>query len=201
MRAAFLFPALILVSVTFTAWCSPLGAQWVLTAEVGADRFWGGSTESAGHRRSFRPYRPTTFGAGLERRSGRLGAGLRLGYASAALALEAADAVVAVKGIFDVYSAALEVSYRVTWIEGNELRVEAGPLLEVWGVSDESSETRVGLQAAVSLRVPLGGPFGGVATAGVAIAPSPFARDQLDQAFELRTLWRRRIAGGIQYRL
>jgi hypothetical protein len=183
-------------------WCQPALGQWAVTAEVGADRFWGGSVENTAEHRSFRPYRPTTFGVGLERRAGRLGAGLRLRYASASLALEGADGVVAAKGIFTMYSAAPELVYRITSVgAANQLVLHAGPLFEIWSAIDEDAETRVGIQGAVSLNVPLGGRFGGSVMAGAALIPSPFNEAQLEPDFEPRALWRRRFAVGLDYRL
>jgi len=190
------------VMLAAAVWCRPALSQWAVTTEVGADRFWGGSIEHTAERRSFRPYRPTTFGVGLERRAGRLGAGLRLRYASASLALEGDEGVVAAKGIFSVYSAAAEVVYRIISVGPvNQLILYGGPLFEIWSVADENPETRVGVQGAVSLRVPLGGRFAGAVTAGAAVIPSPFGRTQLDQSFERRALWRRRFAVGLDYRL
>ena len=190
------------VGLLYSTWCGAVLAQWTLGAEVGSDRFWGGSVETTPERRSFRPYRPTTFGVGLERRGGRLGAGLRLRYASAGLALEGADALSAVNGVFTVYSVSPEVIYRIASVgAANQLLVRGGPLFEVWSVIDENSETRVGLQGAVSLNVPLGGRFGGSIMAGAALIPSPFEKAQLDPSFERRALWRRRFAVGLDYRL
>lgn len=192
----------IVSSLVSICWCRPAAGQWAVAAEVGADRFWGGSAEIGGEERSFRPYRPTTFGAGLVRRAGRLGFGLRLRYASAALALEGSEAVVAAKGIFTVYSASPEVIYRVTTVgAGNQLLLHGGPLFEVWSATDEESQTRVGLQGALSLGVPLGDRFTGSLTAGVAVIPSPFTSEHLDPDFDRRALWRRRVAGGLEYRL
>jgi hypothetical protein len=183
-------------------WCSPALGQWAVTTEVGAERFWGGSIENAPERRSFRPYRPTTFGVGLERVAGKLGAGLRLRYASAGLALEGADAVVAAKGVFTVYSAAPEVVYRLISLGSvNYLVLHGGPLFEVWSVADEDSRTKVGIQGAVSLSVPLGGRFTGSVLAGAAVIPSPLEAADLDPSFERRALWRRRFAVGLDYRL
>ncbi|MBA3760643.1 MAG: hypothetical protein H0X07_08915 [Gemmatimonadales bacterium] len=183
-------------------WCSPALGQWAVTTEVGADRFWGGSIETTNDRRSFRPYRPTTFGVGLERTAGRLGAGLRLRYASASLALEGSDAVAAAKGVFTVYSAAPEVMYRIATVGAvNQLVLHGGPLLEIWSVLDADTQTRLGVQGAVSLNLPLGGRFAGSLTAGAAVMPSPFEEGQLDPPFERRALWRRRFAVGLDYRL
>jgi hypothetical protein len=202
MKTFSLLAALTAGMLTSGGWCSPALAQWAVAAEVGADRFWGGSIETTPERRSFRPYRPTSFGIGLERRAGRLGGALRLRYASAGLALEGTDAVVAVNGIFTVYSAAPEVIYRILSLgSANYVTLHGGPLFEVWSVADEDSETRAGIQGAVSLNLPLGGRFAGSITAGAALIPSPFKESDLDVSFERRALWRRRVAAGLSYRL
>lgn len=182
--------------------CRPALCQWAVTTEIGAERFWGGSVESSAEHRSFRPYRPTTLGIGLERNARRLGGGLRLRYSSAALALEGKDAVVAAKGIFTVYGAAAEIVYRICSVGSvNQLSLRAGPLLEVWSMVDEEAQTRLGVQGGLSLSVPLGGRFAGGVTAGAAVIPSPFGKTQLDPGFERRALWRRRFAVGLDYRL
>jgi hypothetical protein len=201
MRTMRLPIAMVAASIAVLARSSQLAGQWVVTAHVGADRFWGGPVETSDQRRSFRPYRPTTFGIGLERRGRSLGAGLSLGYSSAGLALEGADALAAVKGVFDVYSAAPELFYRISALGANELVVHGGPLFEVWKIIDEDSKTRVGGQASVSLRMPLGGRFAGSLMAGVALIPSPLSSDLLSPGLENRALWRRRVAGGLEYRL
>ena len=201
MRTRRLPLAVVAASIAILARSSPLAGQWVVTANVGADRFWGGPVETSDQRRSFRPYRPTTLGIGLELRGRSLGAGLCLGYSSAGLALEGADALAAVKGVFDVYSVAPELFYRITALGANELMVHGGPLFEVWKIIDEDAKTRVGGQASVSLRVPLGGRFAGSLMAGAALIPSPLSSDLLNPGLENRALWRRRVAGGLEYRL
>lgn len=190
------------LALNLSVWCSPLLGQWAVAAEVGSDRFWGGSVEKAEERRSFLPYRPTTFGVGLERQAGRFSLGVRLRYASASLALEGAHGVVAAKGIFTMYSVSPELAYRLATMGSvHPLSLHAGPIFEVWGVIDEDSQIRVGVQSAVSLSVPLGGRLAGSVIAGAALIPSPFARDQLDPNFERRALWRRRLAAELEYRL
>jgi hypothetical protein len=202
MRTSSTLAALIGVGLVYSMWCGAVLAQWTLGTEVGSDRFWGGSVETTAERRSFRPYRPTTFGMRLERRHGRLGVGMRLRYTSAGLALEGPDALSAVKGVFTIYSVSPEVVYRIATVgPANQLLMHGGPLFEVWSVIDENSETRVGVQGAVSLNLPLGGRFGGSIMAGAALIPSPFGNAQLDPSFERRALWRRRFAVGLDYRL
>ena len=202
MRTASALAGFTAVGLVYSTWCCAVLAQWTLNAEVGADRFWGGSIESTAEQRSFRPYRPTTLGVGLERRDGKLGVGLRLRYASPGLALEGTGAVSAVKGVFSVYSVSPEAAYRMGTVgSGNQLMLHGGPLFEVWSVVDENSQTRVGVQGAMSFDVPLGGGFAGSVTAGAAVIPSPFGQNQLDPTFERRALWRRRFAVGLSYRL
>jgi hypothetical protein len=180
--------------------CPMAHGQWRVGAKVGAERFWGGSTDTAGGGPSLRPYRPTSFGLGVARQAGRWGAGLGFHYKSASLALEGAEGVVAVKGIFDVYGADAHLAYRLAGLAANELVLEAGPIFEVWSLSGEESQTRLGVQAGLSLRVPLGAGLTGSLTAGAAVIPSPFTETQLEAEFERRPLWRRRLAGGLELR-
>jgi hypothetical protein len=197
-----LLTTIVLALLGGLASAAPAFGQWILSAEVGADRFWGGSAERGTGSTSFRPYRPTTFGVGVQQLSRNLGFGLRIRYASAGLALEGTDAVAAIKGVFTVFSVTPEFTYRLaTMSAGSRLVLHAGPLAEVWSIRDEESRTRVGIQAALSLRVPLGGRFSASFDAGAAVTPSPFTSDQLETGYEPRALWRRRMAGGLGYRL
>ena len=175
--------------------------QWSAAIEVGAARFWGGSFEAGPEHRSFRPYRPATFGAALQRRVGSVSLGMRLWYTEAGLALEGSDAVVVAKGIFTIYSALPELSYRLATIgAGNRLELQGGPLLEVWRIVDEKSRTRLGLQGGGSLHIPLGGRLTGTLGVGAALIPSPFEEGELP-GYNLRPLWRRRFAAGLRCRL
>jgi hypothetical protein len=169
---------------------------------VGSERFWGSSIETADAHRSFRPYRPTTLGVGLERHGKRLGVALRLRYSGASLALEGEDAAVVVKGVFNHYQASPELIYRIATLGStNHLRLHAGPVLELWTVEGEDSQLRAGVQGAMSLWIPFGGRFVGSLTAGAAVTASPFADDQLLDTYERRALWRRSVVAGLEYRL
>lgn len=183
-------------------WCSAAQSQWEIGFEVGSDRFWGSSIETADPHRSFRPYRPTTLGLGLERRGERLGAALHLRYAGASLALEGSDAAVVVKGIFNHYQASPELVYRVATLGSmNELRLHAGPVFDLWSIEGEDPQWRAGVQGAVSLRIPFGGRFAGSLTAGAGVTGSPLTNEQLLDGYERRALWRRSVAAALEYRL
>jgi hypothetical protein len=177
-------------------------SQWSVSLTLGSDRFWGGSLENAPEHKSFRPYRPTVFGAGLQRQAGTIGLGVRVRYTKASLGLEGSDAVVAVKGAFTVVGIAPEVSYRVATLGlGNQLLIHLGPLVEFWDPIDLERRTRVGAQGAVSLGVPLGGPFTLSLGGNLALISSPFEEDDLLDGYERRALWRRGFAAGLQYQL
>jgi hypothetical protein len=188
--------------VLVSAHPEPVPAQWFVELGIGSDRYWGGSVGSSPEQLSLRPYRPTILGAALERRSEAFGAAIRLKYTDASLGLEGGDAVVAVKSVFTVVSAAPEIEYRVLTLDGdNQLWLHAGPLLEYWSLVDEDSRIRAGGQGAVSLSLPLGGRFAMCLLASMAVIGSPFDEDDLEASYERRALWRRGILGGLRYRL
>ena len=195
------------LAVISSAWCTPLSGQWRVGAEVGASRFWGGSLDTGGNHTSIRPYRPTTFGLGVERQSGRYAIGLQIQYADASLALEGPDLIVSAPDAFSIVTVSPEVAVRLATVgAGNQLRLHAGPLIEHWAPVDLKGRTRVGAQGAVSFDVPLGQHFGGTVLAGGAVTPSPYKEGELDvgpgaPTYDLRTLWRRRFAVGLNYRL
>jgi hypothetical protein len=177
-------------------------AQWAVTAEVGAARYWGASAESSGSGPSFRPYGPTIFGVGLERHRDRWGWGIRLQHAGASLALEGKDAVAAVKGALDSYGISPEVSLRLKRLDsGLQLRLSGGPLLEFWDIASEISHARVGAQVGLGVLLPLGGKVAAGLRAGLAVTPSPFDQEDLQAGYEPRALWRRGLSASLQYRL
>jgi hypothetical protein len=207
MRTSLLTHALIMVSIASSVWCSTLEGQWRLGIEVGAARFWGASRETGGDHPSFRPYRPTTFGVGLERQTGRYAIGLHVRYAEASLALEGPEVIISSEGAFTFVSISPEVVVRIATLgSANQLRLHVGPLVEIWDIIDQDARTRFGAQSSISLDVPLGGRFEGVVLAGMAVTPSPYEEGELDlggsaPTYDLRTQWRRSFAGGLRYRL
>jgi hypothetical protein len=207
MRTSILTHALFMVSIASSLWCSTLEGQWRLGIEVGAARFWGASRETGGDHASFRPYRPTTFGVGLERQTGRYAIGVQVRYAEASLALEGPEVVISSEGAFTFVSILPEVVVRLATLGfANQLRLHIGPLVEIWDIIDQDARTRLGAQSSISVAVPLGGRFEGVVLAGLAVTPSPYEEGELDlggsaPTYNLRTQWRRSLAGGLRYRL
>jgi hypothetical protein len=176
--------------------------QWSVSLAVGSDRFWGGTLETGPERKSFRPYRPTVLGAGVEHFAGRIGLGLRIRYAQASLSLEGKEAVVAAKGAFKMIGIAPELSYQIATLGAqNRLLLHAGPVVEFWQPSDEDWRTQIGAHGAASLLIPLGERLGLSFEGSLAVVSSPFHADDLDNLYDIRPLWRRGFAAGMQYRL
>jgi hypothetical protein len=176
-------------------------AQWVASADVTAARFWGGSVEVGGDR-SFRPYRPTIVGLGLERQLFGLNLGVRGYYASASLALEGSNGFAAVKNALDLHGVALELSRGIATLgQAVNVVIYGGPLIEVWDLADQSSRTQAGFSASIGLGVALGGRFSGAIKAGAAVTASPFSTSDLEAGFEPRALWRREVSGRLRYGL
>jgi hypothetical protein len=196
------FHRLVLLFATLAGAFSEAPAQWALTAEVGAARFWGGSAEIGGSGPSFRPYRPTIFGIGVARQGAQVGWGVRLEYTGASLALEGKDAVAAVKGALDVYGIAPEITVLLTTLgSGLRIRLTGGPLLEFWDIGTERSHARLGAHLGMGVQLPLSGRvLAGISASG-AVSPSPFDEGDLVAGYEPRTLWRRGVSAGLQYRL
>ena|SRR5436305_1718955 len=179
----------------------PVMAQWSAAIQLGSDRFWGGASDNTEEHRSFLPYRPSTFSAAVHHRGSRIGMGLRLGYSEAALGLEGNSAVIAAKGVFAIYSLAPDISYRIATLgAGNLVVLQAGPLLELWNITDEGTRTRIGGHGGVALLVPIGGRFNAIVSGSLAVLASPFEVGELPEGFEMQTLWRRGISGGLEYR-
>src|SRR5437764_14860400 len=86
-------------------------AQWGLSAEVGVARFGGTSRDSSGA--TLGPYRPTTFGARLDRELGPVRVGIGLLYARTGLAGEQDQTAVVFYARASLVVADTEVSIRV----------------------------------------------------------------------------------------
>jgi hypothetical protein len=176
-------------------------AQWGASVAIGAARFWGGSREVNGNR-SFRPYRPTIFGIGLDRELLGFNLCVQAYYANASLALEGADGFAGITDGLDLHGVALEASRTIGRLgQAVTPMVSGGPVIELWDLADQSSSTHVGITGSLGLQIALGRRFTGVITAGVTVTGSPFSPSDLEAGFESRALWRRDVSGRLRYRL
>jgi hypothetical protein len=186
---------------------SPIHGQWRVGLEVGAARFWGASRDTGGEDVSVVPYRPTTYGLNLERQAGKYAVGLQLHYAEASLGAVGPGVQIVAEGAFTIFSISPEAIVRLATLgPGNQLRIHAGPLFEIWDIVDQDSRTRAGVQGSFSLDVPLGRRFRAAVLAGGAVTSSPYNEGELDlgggaPTYELRALWRRSFAVGLNYEL
>jgi hypothetical protein len=127
---------------------------------------------------------------------------LRVRYAQAGLSLEGEEAVLAVKGAFKMIGISPELSYQIATLgAGNLLIVHAGPVVEFWQPIDEDWRTQFGGHGAASLLIPLGQRLGLSLAGSLAVVSSPFHADELNNLYDIRPLWRRGFAAGMQYRL
>jgi len=182
-----------------------LGGQWLIGADVTAMWFGGTShdTSAASDDESFRPHRPTSFGLSVDKRFTKIGVGLRLSYAEAAVADEGDAGFIGLNNFFACYEAAPELSYRVARTgTGAEFRVHGGPLLDLWSVTGEDGlRSRWGAHAAVSVELPFGRHLAGAVRAGGALTPSVFKPGELPPQFVRQTMRRGSVTLGLRYRL
>src|SRR5256885_3491973 len=99
-------------------------AQWGLSAEVGVARFGGTSRDSSGA--TLGPYRPTTFGARLDRELGPVRVGIGLLYARTGLAGEQDQTAVVFYDRASLVEAAPEISLKVARFGGGVVTPVAG---------------------------------------------------------------------------
>jgi hypothetical protein len=177
-------------------------AQWGLGLEVGQSRFSGTSqdTSAATVNGRFEPYVPTLVGITIDRRLRRLTLGLRLTYASAALALETDGPTVFQRASMLHAQAAPEIAWAVALLAtGVRLSLHAGPLIEVWTLEGEETRSRLGGQVAGSLDCRLGGRFTSAVTVRLGVTPSVFQAGELPVEFVRRASWRTSVAFGLRY--
>jgi hypothetical protein len=79
--------------------------------------------------------------------------------------------------------------------------LSGGPVVEVWSLAGESSNTRAGFAGSVGIQIAMGGRFSGVIKAGAAVTASPFSTSSLDAGFRPSALWRRELGGSLRLRL
>ncbi|HEX9704523.1 MAG TPA: hypothetical protein VGA20_04700 [Gemmatimonadales bacterium] len=197
MRRALALLGFVLLTVPGSA-----AGQWGLALEVGVARFAGTSedTSAATVNGRFEPYVPMLVGITIDRRIRRATLGLRLTYASGALALETDGPTVFERATMPHAQAALEIAWPLARLgAGARLSLHAGPLIEVWALEGEEARSRLGGQIAGSLDCPLGGRFASAVTVRLGVTPSVFKAGELPVEFVRRASWRTSVAFGLRY--
>lgn len=178
--------------------------QWTIGAEVGIAHFTGSSidTTTTTDPAKLSPDRPTTVGLRIARDAGRVRFGVRWLYAKAGLAARKGAAALLDKNDMQVFEIALEASYRLARVgSAGALRLEAGPILDLWAVRDLDARTRAGGQAAIVWEWEVSGRLRGAIRATAGVTGSVFQADELPAELARRATWRRGVTIGLAYRL
>src|SRR5438094_3938795 len=153
-----------------------VSAQWGIAAEIGVARFGGSSRDTSGT--TVGPYRPTTVELRLDRGRGFARVALALLYAKTGIAGEQPGLAVVQYDLASLCEVEPQVSFRLARFgAGVDVRLEAGPAIQLWTV-DGDSRTRVAAQTAAALEWPLAGsPTGSLRVSG-ALSGSIFNADE-----------------------
>jgi len=177
----------------------PSSAQWGIAAEIGVARFGGSSHDSSGA--TVGPYRPTTLELRLDRGLGRGRAGVALLYAKTGIAGEQPGVAVVQYDIASFWEIAPQVSFRLALFgAGVDVRLEAGPALQLWNL-DGDSRTRVGARTAAALEWPLARALTGSLRVSGTLSGSVFDAGETPAGVERRATRRVGVAVGLRYRL
>jgi hypothetical protein len=176
-----------------------LSAQWGIAAEIGVARFAGSSRDSSGV--TVGPYRPTTFELRVD---GRLGAPrlvIAVLYAKTGIAGEQPGLAVVQYDAASLWEVAPQLSFRLARLGvGVDVRLEAGPALQLWNLEGES-RTRVGGRAAAALEWPLARALTGSLRMSGVLSRSVFDPADTPGGVERRATRRFGVAVGLRYRL
>src|SRR5947208_16630238 len=136
-----------------------VSAQWGIAAEIGVARFGGSSRDTSGT--TVGPYRPTTFELRLDRGFGPARVAVALMYAKPGIAGEQAGVALVQYGLASFWEIAPQLSLRLArFAAGVDVRLEAGPAVQLWQLAGES-RNRVAARTAAALEWPLTGAFTG----------------------------------------
>jgi hypothetical protein len=174
--------------------------SWGLGVDVGLTRFWGGSEPVAPNEApGFKPYRPTTFGARLDRLFGWGKVAVGVLYAQSGLGSENDELAIIAKGGVDLIEATPEAAYRLgTLGPVTEVSLFAGPVLDVWMLSGEDTRLRIGGRAGLELLVPLGGALAGTVRAHGGLSGSLFRGTEVPNDFRTKSMPNAGIALGLR---
>lgn len=174
-------------------------AQWGISAHLGVARFGGSSRDTSGTRVG--PYRPTTLELRLDRALGPNRLAIAVVRAKTGLAGERGGVAVVQYDAASLWEITPQVSLRLARFEtGIEVRLEAGPALELWDLNDEA-RNRVGGRAAAAMEWPVASGLTGSLHVNGVLSGSVF--DPADTPSGVERLATRRVgvAIGLRYQL
>ena len=187
------------VAVVLAVAPRPGSAQWGIAAEIGVARFGGSSRDTSGT--TVGPYRPTTFELRLDRGFGPARVAVALMYAKPGIAGEQAGVALVQYGIASFWEIAPQLSLRLARFGvGVDLRLEAGPAVQLWQLAGES-RNRVAARTAAALEWPLTRAFTGSLRVSGILSGSVFDAGDTPAGVERRATRRVGVAVGLRYRL
>ena len=176
-----------------------VSAQWGIAAEIGVARFGGSSRDTSGT--TVGPYRPTTVELRLDRGRGFARVALALLYAKTGIAGEQPGLAVVQYDLASLWEVAPQVSFRLARFgAGADVRLEAGPAVQLWQLAGES-RNRVAARTAAALEWPLTGAFTGSLRVSGILSGSVFDAGDTPAGVERRATRRVGVAVGLRYRL
>ncbi len=177
----------------------PSSAQWGIAAEIGVARFAGSSRDSSGV--TVGPYRPTTFELRVDARLGPPRVAIVVLYAKTGIAGEQPGLAVVQYDIASLWEVSPQVSFLLTRFGvGVDVRLEAGPALQLWNLDGES-RTRLGGRAATVVEWPLARDLTGSLRVSGVSSESVFDAADTPSGVERRATRRFGVAVGLRYQL
>ena len=177
----------------------PSSAQWGIAAEIGVARFAGSSRDSSGV--TVGPYRPTTFELRVDARLGPPRVAIVVLYAKTGIAGEQPGLAVVQYDIASLWEVSPQVSFLLARFGvGVDVRLEAGPALQLWNLDGES-RTRLGGRAATVVEWPLARDLTGSLRVSGVSSESVFDAADTPSSVERRATRRFGVAVGLRYQL
>jgi len=177
----------------------PSSAQWGIAAEIGVARFAGSSRDSSGV--TVGPYRPTTCELRVDARLGPPRMAIVVLYAKTGIAGEQPGLAVVQYDIASLWEVSPQVSFLLARFGvGVDVRLEAGPALQLWNLDGES-RTRLGGRAATVVEWPLARDLTGSLRVSGVSSESVFDAADTPSGVERRATRRFGVAVGLRYQL
>ena len=192
MRTCF---ALLLVCAATTP---ALSGQWSLAPEVGLTAFSGSGRDSSGLRVG--PTRATIIGLRFGRETPRHGVGLRILTGSTGFGATDGDLTVIQEHQLRLLEIAGFVSWHLAQIgTASRLRLEAGPVLDVWMPEGASSRSRFGAALALSWAFPVSPRLDAAVRLEGTLTGSLFDPADVPASAERRATWRRGVGFALRW--
>jgi len=181
----------------------PAAAQqeaWSLSAEVGWTGISGASRDPATGA-VFRPANGPLLGLAAQWRTGQLRLGLLLRTARSNLSIADSEITITTDDLaFRLYQIAPELDLRLIRVSRHAtITLAAGPVIDLWRVTESKSRTRIGGRAALTFESLVAEGVSGVVRAEGAVTGSMFDEGELPPEFDRRRTLRRVVTVGIKY--